>query len=207
MKLIANAMFSLVVFFMINASFAQSDFSDLREEIRSGRVAVVNLSGNGNSSGLSIQGTIKNNTPRRIRINTELIEPIYLGNRAAHTRQNMIAFSVYQRGGRYITQGVRSFIELAANQSIDIDMVAYCADYEKDNPISSDAFDVYDVPMDIQQITSRIANYKRSFPQEELTVPAQVALWLGQGIAPAKIRETFPFSSGDERKARDILGL
>lgn len=187
------------------SALAQTSISDLQTELQSGRIAVEVMRGNGSSSGMAIEGKIRNTSPRTIRINTDLLRPMYLGNRTSRSRQNMIAFSLYERGGRFYTQGNNSFIEVPPNQSTDVDLIAYCADFEKDNPSSADQFDISEVPPEISGITQKIAQYKRRNPKVDVTIAAQVALWLVQGHSAEEISTTFQFSTQDELKAREII--
>jgi hypothetical protein len=184
---------------------AQRVIYDLEDAILQGHVAIEQMRGNGSSSGTSIEGRIRNSSQRTVRINVNLRKPMYLGNRTSSARQNMVAFSIYQRGGRYFTEGLNAFIEVTANQSLDVQFVAYCADFEKDNPSSADQFVVASVPDSMSGIIEKIANYKRLNPNDDVTVAAQVALWLAQGVAPDQIRTTFQFSQQDERTARAII--
>lgn len=190
----------------VSLSNAQTTVSDLGSELRSGNLSIENLRGTGSSSGLSIQGRIENTTSSPIRIRISLRPAIFLGNRTSRSRQNMIAFSIFQRGGGYYKREGVSYIEFPANQSVAVDMIAYCADFEKENPSSTDSFEAYAVPEELAAVTRKIAAYKNANPDEEVTVAAQVALWLGQGLSPSQIRTTFQFTPSDERKARQILG-
>lgn len=186
-------------------AFAQTTVSDLHDEIQSGRISVENMRGNGSSTGMAINGRIRNTTSRTLRINTNLRQPMYLGNRTSGSRQNMVAFGVYGRSGSYFTDGRSSFIEVLANQSHDIQLLAYCADYEKENPTLADQFVISQVPPEISEITRKIAEYKRRNPDEDSIQAFQVALWLAQGLSPEEIRRTFDFSYQDEIKARRIM--
>jgi hypothetical protein len=40
---------------------------------------------------------------------------------------------------------------------------------------------------------------------EDLTVPAQLALWFSQGETPESVAKKFDFSSSDEQAARKIM--
>lgn len=186
-------------------ALAQTSISDLQAELQSGRISVEAMRGNGSSSGMSIEGRIRNTSQRPVRISTNLRRPMYLGNRTSRSRQNMVAFSVYERGGTYYTDGRNSYIEVPPNQILDVQLLAYCADYEKDNPSITDQFAITDMPPEISEIVRKIANYKSRNPDEDLTRVAQVALWLAQDLSPAEIRRTFEFSAQDEMKAREIM--
>lgn len=205
MKTLSLFAFLAVFAVFSNSALAQPSISDLQSEMQSGRIAVEGMRGNGSSSGMAIDGRIRNTTQRPVRINTSLRRPMYLGNRTSRSRQNMIAFSLYERGGSYYTYGNNPFIEVPPNQSLDVQLIAYCADFEKDNPGETDQFAISEVPPELSRITQKIADYKRRNPDDEVTIAAQVALWLAQGYSPEEIRTTFQFSSQDEMKARMII--
>ena len=184
---------------------SQNAISDLESEIESGRISLEAIHGNGSSSGMAIEAVIRNTTGKPLRLNTNLRRPIYLGNRSSRSSQNMIAFSVYGRGGSYYSDGDNAFIEVAPNKEMDIEMIAYCADYDKDNPSSADQFDISRMPPQIERASEKIAAYKRNNPDVDVLKAAQVALWLAQGVSAEKIQTTFPFSPNEEAVAREIL--
>jgi hypothetical protein len=196
---------TVLITLFIGQTFAQTTVSDLQDEIQAGRIAVENMQGKGSSTGMAIEGRIRNTTSKTLRINTNLKQPVYLGNRTSRLRQNMVAFSVYERGGSYFTDGRSSFIEVPANESYDVQLLAYCADYEKENPTSADQFVISQLPSGISDITRKIAEYKRKNPDDNSIQAFQVALWLAQGLTPEEIRKTFDFSQQDEIKARRIM--
>lgn len=195
----------LVIATFCGAAHSQDGISDLESEIASGRISVEEIHGNGNSSGMAIEAVIRNMTGRTLRLNTNLRRPLYLGNRSSRSSQNMIAFSVYGQGGSYYSDGESTFIEVHPNQQVDVQMIAYCTDYEKENPSSEDQFAIESVPPQIEGASEKIATYKRRNPNVEVTKAAQLALWLAQGLSLEKIQTTFPFSPYDEAMAREIL--
>lgn len=194
-----------VIAFCGGPAIAQTTVSDLHAEIQAGRIAVESMRGNGSSTGMAIDGRIRNTTSRTLQINTNLRQPMYLSNRTSGLRQNMVAFSVYGQGGSYYTDGRNSFIKVSPNQSLDVQLLAYCADYERENPHSTDQFDISQVPPEISEITRKISEYKRKNPDDDSIQAFQVALWLAQGLSPEEIRRTFEFSQQDELKARRIM--
>lgn len=197
--------FSLTIALLSGAIQAQDKFSDLKSAIVSGNVVISNIHGNGASSGSAIEAVIENRTNSKIRIYTQLDDPLYLGNETSQSSQNMLAFEVYGEGGTYYSDGTNSFIELSPNQRMRVDMTAYCTDYYKDNPSYNDRFKTAATPDDIEDIANKIANYTKRSSVVDITTGAQVALWLGQGLSPNEIKETFPFSSRDQAIAKEIL--
>jgi len=138
----------LIIAALVFATFSgsahsQGEMSDLESEIEAGRISVEEIHGNGSSSGAAIEGVIRNNTGRTLRLKTTLRRPLYLGNRSSRSSQNMIAFSVYGKGGSYYSDGENDFIEVSPNQKMHIQMIAYCTDYEKDNPTSERSVDTH----------------------------------------------------------------
>ena len=197
--------FALTIALISGTIQAQNNFSDLKSAIASGSVTLSNIHGNGSSSGNAIEAIIKNRTDSNIKIYTQLDDPLYLGNETSQSSQNMLAFEVYGDGGTYYSDGTKSFIELSPNQRMRVDITAYCTDYYKDNPGYNDRFRSAETPDDIKDIADKIASYTKRNSMTDITVGAQVALWLGQGLTPEEIKETFPFSSRDRAIANDIL--
>jgi hypothetical protein len=177
--------------------------SNLQAEVAAGRISVEALNGTGGSSGASIRGKIRNTTNSAIRLSTRLAPPLFLKNSSA--RQNMVAYAMYGGDGSYYREGGGSFISVEGNQSLDVQLIAYCADHEKENPAPSDSFRIAELPSRLSTTAEKIARYKQRFPDDEITVAAQVALWLGQGLTPEEIGKTFEFSNQDLAKAREIL--
>ncbi|RTE85519.1 MULTISPECIES: hypothetical protein [Gammaproteobacteria] len=196
----------LGVFLFLFSPSAQSSSTvvSLVDALQSGQVSIERLSGNGSSSGSSISGTLRNNTNQALRIGTNINPALYLEN-SNPSNQNMIAFQIYLRGGGYYRANGQNFIELASNRSTSITLIAYCADFEKGNPTYSDSFAVKYVPQNLSSLANKIARYKRNNPNHDTTVPAQVALWLGQGVPISEIKEMFSFNEQDEQVARMIL--
>ena len=205
MKTSCALAFGLTLAALSNFAHSQNTIHDLVAAIDAGIIEVIELRGTGSSTGSAIVGVIQNNSSRQVRINTTLANPLFLGNRSSRSRQNMIAFEIYQRDGGYYSSGRDSFIEVSRNARQSITLVAYCADYEKDNPTSSDQFSIAPIPANLTIVSSKISAYKKANPSAEITIAAQVALWLGQGLTPSQIRETFEFTAADEEQARRIL--
>ena len=197
--------FALIIAFVSGTIQAQDNFSDLKSAIASGSVTLRNIHGNGSSSGNAIEAVIKNRTNSNIKIYTQLNDPLYLGNETSQSSQNMLAFEVYGDGGTYYSDGTNSFIELSPNQRMKVDITAYCTDYYKDNPGYNDRFRIAETPNDIGDIADKIASYTRRNSMTDVTVGAQVALWLGQGLSPEEIKKTFQFSPRDRAIANAIL--
>jgi len=183
----------------------QDEVTDLAAEIESGNVVVNYLNGNGSSSGPALEGQLHNITQKVLRIATNLSRPLFLGNRGRDSGQNMIAVRVYGEGGAYYSDGENNFIEIQPNEIIPIQLTAYCADFDKDNPAYSDNFEISEMPQEIADIAVKISRYVAANPDLDLTVPSQIALWLSQGNSASDIQEKFPFSAADANIAEEIM--
>ena len=183
-------------------TLSQATVRDLHEEVQAGRVSLVSATGNGNSSGASVEGTLLNNTGQEIHLYTRLRTPLYLSNSGAS--QNMIAAQVFLRGGRYSSDGARSFITLGPRERAPVTFDAYCVDFDRDNPSPSDRFTVGRVPVALTQVMARIADHLVTNTDDDITVAAQLAVWLAQGEAIETIRPRFDFEPADERLARSL---
>lgn len=177
--------------------------SDLADLISSGAVSLVRATGNGASSGNSIDAVLRNNTEREIEVDIVMRNPLFLTNRGVG--QNMIASMLVGADGGYMISGERSIVTLGANQHFNASMIAYCVDFEKENPIGSETFAVAQAPSQLAYVVGRINEHVRANPNADVTAAAQVAIWMAQGTTPADIAQKFEFSSADERLARDFL--
>lgn len=177
--------------------------SDLLDEIVDGKVELVSLTGNGNSSGASLEGILVNKTDRDKHIDIYLAQPIYMKN--SGSGQDMVATQVLLGDGGYVTDGERSFLILKPGALTKIFFVAYCADFERPNPSVTDSFTPWDIPEIIGIIAVNINKYVKNNPSTDITVAAQLSFWLAQGVSSSEIREKFMFTSADEQLARRFL--
>lgn len=194
----------MLAFVFFNSSLYAQDIVDLGAGLDSGSIRIVQLHGNGSSSGTSLEGQIENLTQNELRIAVNLRRPLYFGNRGG-SGQNMIAVSIFEDGGRYYSDGESSFISLMPGRALSVQLTAYCADFDKENPSVSDSFAIADTPEEISEIALKISRYEAANAEFDLTVPSQLALWLSQGNSASEIQEKFAFSASDERVAREIL--
>ena len=176
----------------------------LGEALISGDVTLT-ARGNGVSSGNAVLGTLRNNTPNRIRINVILTGGLYLSN--SGSGQNMIAIKIVLSNGKYYTESGSSgkFIELSPNADTQIRFSAYCADFERENPSAAETFSSISMPSGLQSISSKISRYEADHPGENLVVPIQLALWREQGWNLKSITEKFDFTNADWAIATRIL--
>ncbi|MEE8439727.1 MAG: hypothetical protein V3S07_09065, partial [Micropepsaceae bacterium] len=72
--------FLFVAFFMIaaNQGATAQIVNDLHDEIDDGNIMLVSATGNGNSSGVAVEGYLTNQTAAVRRVNIYLTRPLYL---------------------------------------------------------------------------------------------------------------------------------
>ena len=186
------------------SSASSTRVTDLLSEMRSGNIALTSTHGTGASTGASVQGYLVNNTNRDIRVAVNLDKPLFMRN-SRRRSQNMLATRVFNRDKTYRREGNQSFIALKANKRIPVTFIAYCVDFEKDNPAGTDSFTINDVPTELVGISSKIQRYERDNPDANSGAALQLALWLSQGESIREIREKFKFTWQDEQTARNLI--
>jgi hypothetical protein len=161
--------------------------------------------GNGGSSGGVVLGSLRNNTPNKIRIFVILNGGLYLSN--SGSGQNMIATQIFlSDGGYYPGSGLsEKYIELSPNANTQIRFTAYCADFERENPSAQETFNNISMPSGLQSISSKISRYENDNFNDNLVVPIQLALWRSQGQSRAAIARKFNFTDADWEIATRIL--
>jgi hypothetical protein len=117
----------------------------------------------------------------------------------------MVALHVYMRGGGFYTQGTDSFITLAPDSRLSVQFVAFCMDFEKDNPTAEDRFSVAAMPAELLPVLANIRGYVMANPEIDVTSAAQVAIWLFQGVSIRDIRSRFAVTPEDEVLARQFI--
>ncbi len=182
---------------------AQTVVYDLHDEIDAGRVRLISATGNGSSTGVSVEGYLINDTAAERHVDIYLSRPIYLRNSGAG--QNMVATMVSLGDRSYLSDGRNSFVALSPGVQTRVLFIAYCVDFEKDNPSRSDRMTVGSVPATLNGVMSSIGSYVRANPDAEVGVAAQLAIWLVQGVDTAAIRSRFEFTPVGERLARTFV--
>ena len=175
---------------------------DLAELIDAGLVNVVSANGKGSSSGAAIDGVIRNESTENLKIDIVMSRAVFFQN--GGSGQNMIASMILGEGGKYSAEGEHSFLSLKPSEQVRVTFIAYCADFDKENPTSSEVFTIATAPPNLMGVMRRISAYSRAHPDEDVTAAAQVAVWLAQGISADTTREKFSFSPGDEALARTL---
>lgn len=61
------------------------------------------------------------------------------------------------------------------------------------------------MPVSFGEDANRIAQYTADYADIDLTVAAQVALWMAQGHRPDEIFDKFPFNDDDLKIALDMI--
>jgi hypothetical protein len=195
----------LVLFVLATAvSFAQTGTAvqDLNDAIRNGQ-ARLTANGNGGSSGMAVEGFLRNLTSGELRININIDMGIYLVN--SGKGQNMVGTQIYLKGGKYSSDGTRSFIVLQPRANMEVNFLAFCADLELGNPSSGESFSIDSMPAEIGTIAAKINRYEREHPDENLVTIAQVALWRSRGKTWSEISRYFRFTQNDWDNASVLL--
>lgn len=193
----------LVLSLLVWGVYAQTAIVDLGQELAAGRIRLTSTTGNGASSGMVVTGYLTNETAAQKNIDVHLINPLYLVN-SGHG-QNMVAIQIYRSDSTYMSDRGRSFIPLRPRARTPIVFMAFCADFEKDNPSAADSFSVGVLPVSLGKVLKNIKTYLVANPISDITVAAQTAVWLAQGNSIGAIREKFIVSSEDERLARSFM--
>lgn len=189
----------------MSSSASAVGVSDLFSEIsRDSNISVTKITGMGASSGSSLRGVLVNKSVNDIKVSVNFSEPLFFHNWG--DGQNMVATQVFLGDGSYLSAGSQSFIVIPSRGSVDVIFIAYCADFEKENPSPLDKFGLTTVPEKLRDISRSIASYERLHLGEDLTAAAQVALWLSQGVSAEDIRSRFSFTPVDHQHALEIIG-
>lgn len=178
-------------------------YRDLHDEVQSGRVTLI-ATGNGSSSGAAIYADLESAEDAPIRTTTLLARPMYLVNRGRG--QDMIALQVFMRDGSYTSDGRESFITLSPGAKTRVLLLAYCADFDKDNPTASEQFAVGAIPAGLIDVVDTIHAYIAAHPDADATSAIQAAIWLAQGIRIRTIRSRFSLTEADEELAMRLSG-
>jgi hypothetical protein len=201
MRKIPKLLFIVIIAGIPAVLFAQSPV-DMDAALRNGDISLT-ASGNGASSGASINGYLQNNRARTIRISTVISGGIYLKN--SGRAQNMVAIQVYFADGGYYIEDDLLFIELEPSSRTPVMLIAFCADFELDNPSPGDSFRRDAMPSDLRSIAAKVSRYMADYPDEDAVTAAQLAFWLTRGETLDSINKKFDFSSGDAALARSIM--
>ena len=182
---------------------SQSAVEQLHDTIAKGDLTIEAIVGTGSSTGLAIKGYLANQSSVVQNINIHLDVPVYFANRGKG--QNMVATQVYGRGGSFFSDGTHGFVSIPGNSRTPVEFVAFCVDFDKTNPTSNDLFDVTDMPAEIHGVVRSITEVEQANLNSDLTVAAQLALWVTQGESLEDIRERFEFSQIDVVWMHQIL--
>ena len=175
---------------------------ELSEAISSGDVT-LSANGNGSSSGAAIIGTLTNSTSAEIRVNVTITGGIYLRN--SGSGQNMVGTQIFLFSGGYTESGTSRFIKLPSSSITGILIIAFCSDFELDNPSRGDNFSIAPMPTRLQSISEKISRYLHDNFDDDPVIPVQLALWNFQGESRSHIREKFNFDDSDWMLAADII--
>ena len=152
---------------------ATNELKSLNDGIGQGSITIESVAGTGRSSGMALNAVLTNTTEMTQRIFVYLDAPLYFRNRNS-AAQDMVATQVYARDGMYWRQSDHTpFIEVAAWSRLPVTFVAYCADFDKDNPSGADALDIVPVRQSIATVMRQISAYEAA-NQDVDTVPIRL---------------------------------
>lgn len=203
-RMFGRAAFAFFLCFAAVPAFSQDiKVVDLSQSMKSGALHLDSAAGNGASSGASVQCVLSNLGAETLYVDIILHEPLFLVN--SGNGQDMVATAVFFEDGSYSSWKDRLFIVLDPGQKADSIFLAYCADFDKDNPSASDAFGLGEVPADLKAVLARIEQYMRKNPDSDRIAAIQAAIWMARGLTPEHIRQKFQVSDDDEKLARSFL--
>ena len=182
---------------------AQVRVTDLTSEISEEHIILVSAVGNGSSSGAAIDAIVVNGGASERHVNIHLSRPLYLVN--SGSGQDMVASQVFLADGGYLSDGRSSFVTLQPRKQTSIILVAYCVDFDKENPTTGDEFSVGNLPSELNGVLVNIGRYNSAHPQQDITAAAQIAIWLAQGESALDIQKKFTFTDTDEQLARSFI--
>jgi hypothetical protein len=193
-----------VLVFSVSGVLSAQTVIQLQDALNAGQVKLVSARGNGGSTGSAIDAELHNETRTELRINIHLSKPVYLVNGGAG--QNMVAVEVYLSNGNYYSIGDDYFIELAPSAFTQVKFIAYCVDFEKENPSSGDSFEIKALPNKLKKIVQKISEYGIANPDTDYIIAAQLAIWMTQGVPVKSIKDKFTFTDEDEKLAHQLFG-
>lgn len=176
---------------------------DLAAALDRGHVALEAASGTGASSGLAVDAYLINQRNTEVSLDVSLGKPLFLRNRGRG--QNMFVIKVYLQGGGYLSDGLRSFISLQPKRRTPVQFLAYCADFDKDNPSKTEELVRDALPVSLMPLLQSISNYQSSHPNQDITTATQTAIWLAQGVSIEEVRTKFEVNRDQELLAREFL--
>lgn len=180
--------------------------TSLNDSVEQGIVAIKSVTGTGGSSGTVLNAVLVNATATAQRILVHLDAPLFFRNRGV--AQNMAATQVLGRDGSYWQPaGGMPYVEIAAGSRLPVTFVAYCADFERDNPSATDAFNVAPVPLHLAAVMRQISAYETANQDVDTMKASQLALWVAQGHTLAAIGDRFGFDANDKAIMDAILAM
>lgn len=188
---------------------AEVPMRSLNNLLASGSVAIQDGRGNGGSTGAVLLASIENMTEQALDVLVHFDAPLFFRN--GGRGQNMLATAVYlsdgsywrnNSGERYISIGPRSSSE--GTQAVTF--LAYCVDFEKDNPSANDSLARAILPEHLRQVGDQMVRFEQQNPDYQGVAP-QLALWRAQGLELEDIALKFSYSNQDVRDMRTLLSL
>jgi len=192
--------FLFLVFTFTFQANGQMNIIDLNDALSNRSVSLVDVRGNGSSTGNAVDAYLKNNTSGLIRLSSIIKDGLYFVNKNRKS-QSMVALFVQGIDG-YIRIGNEKFIELPANRQTAVSFFSICAEFEKDNPSYSDVLAQSTMPNQIREISKKLSSYfsnkLNNKSNSSPSISAQLALWRQQGLNRDKIDKKFKGKYNDE---------
>lgn len=127
---------------------------------------------------MAIKGTLRNNTSAEIRVNVVMTDGIYFTN-SSSSAQNMVAVQILDFEFGYYTSGNQYYIPLSPQKTEEINLIAFCANFDRDNPSSEQTFRSSAMPPELRAISAKISRYHADHmtTTEVMVKATQIALW------------------------------
>ena len=207
MRTIQRFIFATVTALLTSGVYGATDPpASLNDSVEQGIVVIESVSGTGGSSGSVLNAVLVNTTAVAQQILVHIDAPLFFQNRGES--QNMVATQVYGRDGTYQRLGGgRPYVEIAAGSELPVTFVAYCADFDKDNPSITDTFDIAPLPQHIATVIRQIGAYETANRNDISIAASQLALCVAQDHTLDDIDEKFEFDTNDEAIMDAILAI
>lgn len=159
-------------------------------------LVTLSFTGMGGSSGDTIRLRVRRAAKRPMRLR---LAPGTVLRSASGVVQDMIVSAVKGRVKSETEYSPSAVIDLPTDEEQIYLVEAYCMDFEKENPGTSDRFDIG--PVD----TQALAVLRAVPPKQRNPSVIQAALWLAYGITEERIGERFRVAARDMEVARAAI--
>lgn len=187
----------LCSFLLVSLSSVNASTIPLEKAINDGKVK-VNITGLGGSTGDTILLKVQRKVPKTLRLK---LTPGTVFKSSSGAVQNMIAAGI--KGERVGPSSYRPSPEIYLNNNKEREYVveAYCLDFHKPNPGSSDAFVISSPDERTKEIILKGKNAGYSINV------IQSAIWIFRSrVTDSQLKRRFPVNDKDLKKAHELLG-